>query len=178
MRFTLQGLLEFCTKLHLLIANMISSRHSSCRARTVVANPTFILLLQARLKALYSSHLTSDKVFRLGSSSLNKGLSFTSSHLPLVLKMHQSQVLDCATWPSSHDSISSDIAAALSVELTHPRGLVAQAELCVCSSQECSYTLLKCTSHVTCLNCKPLNKLMTIHAPCQTRRGLCIRYRH
>ena len=36
-------------------------------------------------QTLYCSHLTSDKVFRLGSSSPNKGLSFTSSHLPLVL---------------------------------------------------------------------------------------------
>ena len=84
MRFMLKGLLEFCSKIHLLTANMISD--FILQSENMVVNPTFILLLQASLKALYCSHLTSDKVFRLASCSLNKGLSFIASHLPLVLK--------------------------------------------------------------------------------------------
>ena len=44
-------------------------------------------------------------------------------------------MLDCPTWPSSRGSIASDIAAELSVEPIHPRGLVAQAEVCLLESK-------------------------------------------
>ena len=64
-----------------------------------------MLSLQAWLKELFCSHLTSDKVW------------------------HQSQALGFAAWPSSRDLTPTDDAAALSIEPAHLRGLVAQAEV-------------------------------------------------